>query len=75
MSAATGLTVQYLFRAATNQNPGGLNVLPAIAVLVQSGKFDVAVPHVYLELSGEQLLVMGWLPGDLSVLQVHSFPA
>ncbi|MGO2540966.1 MAG: ABC1 kinase family protein [Specibacter sp.] len=33
MSAAMGLTVQYLFRAATGQNPGGLNVAPTVAVL------------------------------------------
>lgn len=33
MSAAMGITVQYLFRAGTDQNPNGLDVTPAVAVL------------------------------------------
>ena len=33
MSAAMGLTVQYLFRAGTDQNPNGLNVVPTVALL------------------------------------------
>ncbi|MFQ4149182.1 AarF/UbiB family protein [Arthrobacter sp. LAPM80] len=33
MSAAMGLTVQYLYRAGTNQNPGGLDVAPGVALL------------------------------------------
>ncbi len=33
MSAAMGLSVQYLFRAGTDQNPNGLNVAPTVAML------------------------------------------
>jgi len=33
MSVAMVFTVQYLFRAGTNQNPNGLDVAPAVAVL------------------------------------------
>ncbi len=33
MSAAMGVSVQYLFRAGTDQNTNGLNVPPAVAVL------------------------------------------
>ena len=33
MSAVMGFTIQYLFRAAAGQNPGGLNVAPSVAVL------------------------------------------
>ena len=33
MSATMGVTVQYLFRAGTDQNTNGLNVAPAVAVM------------------------------------------